>query len=470
MRKTNTRITRWFHSGSSVAGFSAVAGWVVACAALASPLLGGEEPLTLKGHARSVHSVAFSADGKRLASASQDKTVKVWDSTSGQELLTLKGHTLQVNSVAFSPDGKRLASASLDGSVKLWNATSGQELLTLKGRIGLVMSVAFSPDGKRLASAGGGPSNPPTTGVFMVWDVTSEPDSLTSGQELLSLTGHTAQVNSVAFSADGKRLASGSQDQTVKVWDATTGRQTLTFKAVTLGGIKGVAFSPDGTRLAVAGQENVVKIWDATSGQEQLSLKGGGLCVAFSPDGQRLASGVGVKVWDSTSGQEFLALKGHTNLVLSVAFSPDGKRLASASSDQTVKVWDIARERIDGFETSKKGHGHHAEDFQTQHIGAIRQRGVQARNPSILAARNLAMISPRLLLFVPMLLFSALMAATSEVSACSLCCRGPLALAEQFAEAGVTILVRWFETTILETTSGGRSTCRRSSARSSVIN
>ena len=141
--------------------------------------------------------MAFSPDGKRLASASQDETVKVWDAATGQETLTLKGHTSGVMSVAFSPDGKRLASASMDGTVKVWDAATGQETLTLKGHTGPVTSVAFSPDGKRLASAS-------ADKTVKVWDAAT-------GQETLTLKGHTGGVTSVAFSPDGQRLASASR-------------------------------------------------------------------------------------------------------------------------------------------------------------------------------------------------------------------------------------------------------------------
>jgi hypothetical protein len=171
---------------------------------------------TLKGHTHRVGSVAFSPDGQRLASASDDETVKVWDASTAQELLTFNGLTNWVQSVVFSPDGTRLASASDDETVKLWDATSGQETLGLKGHTDAVTSVTFSPDGKRLASSSKGQT-------VRVWDVMS-------GQETLSLKGHTAEVTSVAFSPDGKRLASGSWDQTVKVWDATSGQEILTLK------------------------------------------------------------------------------------------------------------------------------------------------------------------------------------------------------------------------------------------------
>jgi len=295
----------------------------------------GKSICTLKGHGGTVWGVVFSPDGKRLVSSSSDQTLKVWDAANGQEMLTLRGHKDAVEGFALSPDGKQLASAGFDGTVKLWDPVSGQETLALQGHTDAVRMVAFSPDGKRLASA----SN---DGTVKVWDIASDPEALT-------LKGHTGDVWGVAFSPDGKRLASASGDKTVKVWDTTSGEEMLTLQGHS--DWVCVAYSPDGKRLASASKDRTLQVWDATSGREMLTLQGhtnSVTSVAFSPDGKRLASGAGeyygtpgeVKVWDATSGQEMLTLQGHTIRVTSVAFSPDGKRLASASDDKTVKLWD----------------------------------------------------------------------------------------------------------------------------------
>jgi WD40 repeat protein len=302
----------------------------------------GQEQLTLLGHTGPVFGVCFNPDGQRLASASGDETVKVWEAQTGHEALTLRGHRGPVYGVCFSPDGKRLATASADRTVKVWDAQTGQEAFTLRGHTSWVWGVCFSPDGKRLATAS-------ADRTVKLWEART-------GQEQLTLQGHTNEVRGVCFSPDGKRLATASLDLTAKVWDAQTGQEQLTLQGHT-NEVRGVCFSPDGKRLATASLDLTAKVWDAQTGQEQLTLKGhlsAVTSVCFSPDGKRLASAGGdgwdfqknrpiaieVKVWDAQTRPEALSLQGHTGNVHRVCWSPDGKRLASASEDGTVKVWD----------------------------------------------------------------------------------------------------------------------------------
>jgi WD40 repeat protein len=305
--------------------------------ALRRALLASRVELTLRGHTDLVASVAFSPDGKRLATASDDGMAKVWDAATGRELLTISTNAIRGHhGMAFSPDGTRLATAGEKGVAKVWEAATGRELLTLRGHTDWISSVAFSPDGKRLATAS-------QDRTVILWDAAS-------AQEMLTLRGHAGAIWSVAFSPDGTRLVTCSEDQTAKVWDASTGRELLTLRGH-YGEINNVAFSPDGSRLATASDDGTAKLWDAETGKEVLTLRGHTdlvTNVAFSLDGMLLATTSfdgKAKVWDTATGQEMFTLPGHTGPVLGVAFSPDGIRLATTGIDGTAKVWNASLSR-----------------------------------------------------------------------------------------------------------------------------
>ncbi len=293
----------------------------------------GQEIRTLTAHSDWVNSVAFSPDGKTLASGSRDKTVKLWNIETGEELKTLTAHSDWVRLVAFSPDGKTLASASKDKTIKLWNAATGQEIKTLTGHSESVWSIAFSFDGKTLASGSGDKT-------IKLWNVQT-------GKEIKSFAGHSDDINSVAFSPDGKLLASGSSDKTIKLWDVASGKEIKTLAGHSEV-VWAVAFSPDGKTLASGSFDTNIKSWSVASGQQIKSFAepyGLILSVAFSPDGKTVASGIHnrtVKLRNIETGQEILSLRGHSSLILSVAFSPDGRNLASGDHFGYVKLWNIA--------------------------------------------------------------------------------------------------------------------------------
>jgi WD40 repeat protein len=304
--------------------------------------------MTLKGHSSRVNSVAFSPDGTRILTGSDDDTAKLWDPSTGRELITLKGHSEGVASAAFSLDGTRILTGGFDGTAKLWDPSTGREPITLKGHSEPVNSVAFSPDGTRILTGG-------FDGTAKLWDPST-------GRELITLkgdrTGRHEQLTSVAFSPDGTRIFTGCANGTAKLWDPSTGRELISLNNTQ--GLWSVAFSPDGTRILTGSVDGTAQLWDASTGRELMTLKGHSETVdsvAFSPGGSRILTKSDdgtAKLWDASTGRELITLKRHSPFNLEnskgrniriIAFSPNEKRIVSGFADGHVEFWDIARGR-----------------------------------------------------------------------------------------------------------------------------
>jgi WD40 repeat protein len=307
------------------------------------PVAGGKPLCTFsetRGMRHPVCALAFSPDGARLATASFDRCADVWDTTTGELAHTLP-HSGLVLCVAFSPDGRRIATAGEDKTVHVWDATTGREVLGLHGHTGNGGCVAFSPDGRRLASAN-------TDGTIRIWDATELEGN--EAAEILTFREHSDEIWSLAVSRDGQRVVSAGFSAPAKVWDPQTGRVSAEFdghKEV----VFCVAWQGDGRRIASAGSDGglmTVKVWDAQSGQEVFALPAGPeyFAVAFSPDSRYIVTGRAnrtVQVWDAPTGKEVHTLGAHDRVVRGIVFSSDGRHLASASADGIVKVWDATR-------------------------------------------------------------------------------------------------------------------------------
>ena len=310
---------------------------------------------TLTGHTDMVYDCHFSPDGSFIVSASHDHTLKVWDAKTGQELLTLKGHKGSVSGCDVSPDGSFIVSASYDGTLKVWDAKDGGEILTIVAHPvsfktaaefeaefeaesevftfaapkEWIYDCAYSPDGRFIVSAS-------ADGTLKVWDATS-------GEERLTLTGHSASVDTCAFSPDGSFIISASEDRTLKVWDAENGSVRLTLSGCE-GGVHACAISPDGS-LVTSMRGKLVEVWDTRSGDKLFELEGHARAVnscAFSRDGSLIVSTSDdslVKVWDVKERKELWTFAGHPGWVPACAISPDCSVVVSGSVE--LKLWEV---------------------------------------------------------------------------------------------------------------------------------
>jgi len=286
----------------------------------------------LKGHSDDVYYATFSPDGKQIASASCDKTIRIWNVIDGSVLKVLKGHLDWVRFVAYSPDGKRIVSSSDDKTIKIWDVDSGKELLTMTGHKERVNTVVFDGEGVKILSS----SNDNTA---IVWDAVS-------GKSLMVLSGHEAGINTAFYSPDGKWIVTASDDGTIRIWDTDNGEQKIILKGHT-NNVFCATFSPDSKMIASGSADETIRMWDFCSQKEIKELNGHSgivFSVSFDSKGQRIVSSYWdntIKIWNVSTGEKIGELIGHSRVTRSAFFSSDDKRIVSSSKDKTIRIWDV---------------------------------------------------------------------------------------------------------------------------------
>lgn len=294
----------------------------------------GAQSTTLRGHAGALTGVAFRPGGGALATAGEDGTARLWNLGTGEPVATLRGHDGPVVGVAFSPDGARVATAGQDTTARLWDAASGAALAVLAGHSSVVRGVAFSPNGQRIVTAS-------QDGTTRLWDAGS-------GKHLATLLGHSDRVHSAAFNPDGTRVVTASRDGTARLWQAATGEGIATLRGHA-GAVTSAAFSPDGATVVTTGEDRTVRVWAARSGDQLAQFTPPSeqphrpLSAAFSPDGALLVTAGEdgtARLWDARAGTPVAVLSGHAGSVNSAVFSPDGRLVLTAGADGTVRLWD----------------------------------------------------------------------------------------------------------------------------------
>ena len=304
----------------------------------------------MRGHANAAEAVAYSPDGSRIASGGISRTIHLWDGRTGKPVSSRDGHRDRVQVVGFSPDGKTTITAATDRTVRLWKSLTGAPLAVLHGHTGPIIDARYSADGRTIVTAS------VAEGAIRLWDARS-------AERNAALRDHEDFVYDVAFHPDGERVASASWDGTIRIWNATTGRETTVMRLppspqYDMSILNTVAIHPDGAIVASGGRDRVVRLWDVETGKQvhqfgdrQTNLarnSGDPRVVRFSPSGEWLASGWAdgaIRIMDVKQRLEIAAMPGTASPLQDLAFSPDGTWLASAGFDHTVRIWDFAGKR-----------------------------------------------------------------------------------------------------------------------------